>query len=159
MQVSDRSVLGPADVSDADLTEIVARWLGESSDDVEVVCSSAEVVPYELDAITTAGRYWVTARATTPSGERRVRMFVKHVQSWARSPFFQFVPEEQLVGEVGGVCWRGRVVLQLQDREERIPMARRHRGLAREGRARCHEQEPQYETSPNIAHRALNVAR
>ena len=74
VQMSDRRVLGPADVSDAELIGIVADWLGENPHDVEVLRSSAEVVPYDLDAITTAGRYWVRGEARTRSGVRSVQL-------------------------------------------------------------------------------------
>src|SRR5664279_5824949 len=94
VQLSDRSVLGPADVSDAELAGIVAGWLGESPDDLAAVRSHAEVVPYDLDAITTAGRYWVRGEAQTPSGVRAFSFFVKHVQSWSRSPLFAAIPPD-----------------------------------------------------------------
>ena len=121
MQVSDRSVLGPADVSDADLTEIVARWLGESSDDVEVVCSSAEVVPYELDAITTAGRYWVRGEAHTPAGASTFSFFVKHVQSWSRSPLFAAIPPHLRDEAEASVPWRTEALIYRSDLADRLP--------------------------------------
>ena len=56
-QVGGRgSVLGPAEVSDAELERIVAEWLGHPPDTVRLLRCVAEVVPYELEAITTAGR-------------------------------------------------------------------------------------------------------
>jgi len=84
VQMSDRGVLGPADVSDAELTGIVANWLGERRHRVEVVHSRAEVVPYDLDAITTAGRYWVRGEAHTSTGATTSA----HRRSWsvAHSP-------------------------------------------------------------------------
>ena len=66
----DRRALGPADVDDARLAALVADSLGV--DEVELLSSRADLVAYDLDAITTAGRYWVSARAMTPRGERRV---------------------------------------------------------------------------------------
>jgi len=119
--MAGRSMLGPADVDDATFTSIVAAALGERPGHVVVLGSEASVVPYALDAITTAGRYWVTARATTPSGERRVRMFVKHVQSWARSPFFQFVPEEQRELAEASVPWRTEPLVYQSDLRHRLP--------------------------------------
>ena len=69
----DRSALGPADVDDARLAVLVAAALGV--DDVELLSSRAEVVAYDIEALTTASRYRVTGRArhsggeTHPSGE------------------------------------------------------------------------------------------
>jgi hypothetical protein len=86
-----------------------------------VLGSQASVVPYPLDAITTAGRYWVTARAATPAGERTVRMFVKHVQSWARSPLFQFVPDEHRAFAATSVPWRTEPLVYRSDLRDRLP--------------------------------------
>jgi len=120
-EVADRSILGPADVDDATFTAIVARALGEDPADVTVLGSRATVVPYALDAITTAGRYWVTARAATPSGERAVRMFVKHVQSWSRSPLFQYVPEQLREVAARSVPWRTEPLVYRSDLLHRLP--------------------------------------
>lgn len=119
--MADRSILGPADVDDAELTAIVARALAEHPDDVTVLGSTASVVPYPLDAITTAGRYWVTARAATPTGERSVRLFVKHVQSWSRSPFFELVPEEMRAVAAASVPWRTEPLVYRSDLAGRLP--------------------------------------
>ena len=119
--MGDRSPLGPADVDAATFTGIVARALGEEPQDVTVLGSAASVVAYSLDAITTAGRYWVTARAATPGGERSVRLFVKHVQSWSRSPFFQFVPEELRAMAATSVPWRTEPLVYGSDLHRRLP--------------------------------------
>ena len=119
--MTDRSILGPADVDDTTFTHIVARALGEDPGAVAVLDSTASVVPYALDAITTAGRYWVAARAVTPAGVRSVRMFVKHVQSWARSPFFRFVPEELRDTAEAGVPWRTEPLVYRSDLHHRLP--------------------------------------
>jgi hypothetical protein len=120
--MADRSILGPADVDHATFAAIVARALGEDPADVTVLGSRATVVPYALDAITTAGRYWVTACAATPRGERDVRMFVKHVQSWARSPLFQFVPEEVRAVAATSVPWRTEPLVYRSDLRDRLPV-------------------------------------
>lgn len=119
--MADREILGPADVDEATFTAIVAAALGERPDEVAVVDSSASVVPYPLDAITTAGRYWVTARAHTPRGERTARIFVKHVQSWSRSPLFRFVPEELRPLAEASVPWRTEPLVYQSDLQERLP--------------------------------------
>jgi len=71
--------LGPADVTDTDLSGIVARWAGLCREDVSILESRRAVVAYDLPAITTAGRYWVSGTATTPQGALPFRFFVKHV--------------------------------------------------------------------------------
>ena len=50
----DRHALGPADVDDAQLAAMVADSLGVA--EVELLSSRADVVAYDIDAITTAGR-------------------------------------------------------------------------------------------------------
>lgn len=119
--MADRSILGPADVDEATFTRIVARSLGEDPATVTVLGSQASVVPYSLDAITTAGRYWVDARATTPDGERSARMFVKHVQAWGRSPLFRFVPEEMREMAARSVPWRTEPLVYQSDLRHRLP--------------------------------------
>ena len=117
----DAASSAPADVDDDTFTAIVAGALGEDPARVTVLASRACVVPYPLDAITTAGRYWVTARAATPAGERDVRMFVKHVQSWARSPLFRFVPEEARDFAARSVPWRTEPLVYGSDLRDRLP--------------------------------------
>lgn len=119
--MTNRDVLGPADVSDAELTDIVARWLGEDPAQVELVDSAAEVVPYDLDAITTAGRYWVSGTARTPSGPTSFRFFVKHVQSWARSPLFVNVPPEHQAMAESSVPWYTEPLIYRSDLAARLP--------------------------------------
>jgi len=119
--MSGRGVLGPADVSDAELAGIVANWLGESPDDVAVVHSHAEVVPYDLPAITTAGRYWVRGDAQTRSGVRPFSFFVKHVQSWSRSPLFSAVPPDFREIAEASVPWRTEPMIYRSDLSDRLP--------------------------------------
>ena len=121
MTMAGRDILGPADVDDETFTGIVARALAEDPADVTVLSSQASVVPYSLDAITTAGRYWVSAQAATPAGDRTVRMFVKHVQSWARSPLFRFVPEEVRGFAATSVPWRTEPLVYQSDLRDRLP--------------------------------------
>jgi hypothetical protein len=119
--MSDRSVLGPADVSDRDLERIVAGWLGAHPSTVELLDSSAQNVAYDLDAITTAGRYWVSGRVRTPSGIRPFRFFVKHVQSWSRSPLFAQVPPEYQEMAEAGVPWSTEPLIYRSDLRDRLP--------------------------------------
>ena len=53
----ERSVLGDADVTDAELAAMVAELLGARS--ARLLSSHAESVAYDIPAITTAGRYRV----------------------------------------------------------------------------------------------------
>ena len=98
----DRAILGPADVSDAQLTQMVARLLRAPADDVVLLDSHATEVDYDLPAITTAGRYWVRGRARSAAPRLPFSLFVKHVQSWARSPLFALVPPEMSASGRGG---------------------------------------------------------
>jgi Choline/ethanolamine kinase len=89
--VHDRCALGAADVDDARLAALVADALGVAS--VELLSSRAEVVAYDIEAFTTAGRYRVTGRARHAGGESGFAFFVKVLQSWGRTAAFAFVPE------------------------------------------------------------------
>jgi len=92
--MGDRSILGPADVSDAALTAMVAADRGLEPGRVTLLSSTVEEVAYDLPAITTAGRYWVRGTATADDEPWPFELFVKHVQSWSRSPLFASVPED-----------------------------------------------------------------
>ncbi|MGA8851483.1 MAG: hypothetical protein WB508_07150, partial [Aeromicrobium sp.] len=87
-----REVLGPADVTDEQLTLLVGTLLHEPADRVHLLDSCAEEVSYDLPAITTAGRYWVRGTARVAGRTAPFAFFVKHVQSWSRSPLFAEVP-------------------------------------------------------------------
>ncbi|MFL6100489.1 MAG: phosphotransferase [Actinomycetales bacterium] len=119
--MADRSILGAADVTDAELAAIVAGWLGHDAADVELLESSAEEFPYDLDAITTAGRFWVEGKVGTPSGAVPFRFFVKHVQSWSRSPFFEFVPPDLREWAEGTVPWYTEPLIYRSDLRDRLP--------------------------------------
>jgi Phosphotransferase enzyme family len=119
--MGDRTVLGPADISDEELAAVVGDWLGESRGGVELLDASADVVPYDLDAITTAGRYWVSGTAGTPRGRVPFRFFVKHIQSWSRSPQFADVPPEFREMAEAGVPWRTEALVYRSDLAERLP--------------------------------------
>ena len=109
-----REVLGRADVDDERLLAMVAAQLGEPADQVEIVSVEARAVDYALPAITTAGRWWVDGQARVGDVHRPFRFFVKHVQSWARHPFFAQVPAEYRV------CRCSRRALA--HRAERLPI-------------------------------------
>lgn len=118
--MSDRAILGGADVSDAELAAMVARSLGV--DTVELVEASAEVAPYDLEALTTAGRYWVRGSAQHAGGESPFCFYVKVVQSWERSPIFAYVPEEMRELALASIPWRREPEVYGSDLASRLPV-------------------------------------
>jgi hypothetical protein len=119
--MADRSVLGPADVTDDELTEIVAGWIGADVGPVALVSATAEVVPYDLDAITTAGRYWLRGKVRHAGGVTDFSFFIKHVQSWARSPQFAAIPPHLVEVAEAGVPWRTEPLIYRSDLASRLP--------------------------------------
>jgi hypothetical protein len=117
----ERSALGAADVSDGELAVLVARALGCAPTEVDVVASTATVAPYDLEAPPTGGRYWVRGRARTPCGERSFSFFVKVVQTWARSPFFAYVPEQMREAALASLPWDVEPRIYRSDLGERLP--------------------------------------
>ena len=105
-------LLGAADVSDEHLARIVADLLDVPRSSCST--STSTEVAYDIPAITTASRHWVSGTAATPRGTEPLRMFVKHIQSWARHPFFQYVP--------AGVSGDGRGHRPLADRGRGLPL-------------------------------------
>jgi hypothetical protein len=119
--MGDRTILGPADVSDDELAAIVARSLDESPGSVSIIESCAQTVAYEQDTITTAGRYWVRGSAQGARGVRPFSFFVKHVQSWSRSSQFAHVPAEFRDFAEAGVPWRTEPLVYRSDLADRLP--------------------------------------
>ena len=119
--MSDRTILGTADVPDRQLLAYAAAALSFDVADCRLLGSRAEVVDYDLDAITTGGRWWVTADLRAPDGPTSVRFFVKLVQSWSRSPYFAFVPPEMRELAERGVPWRTEPLVYASDLGERLP--------------------------------------
>jgi hypothetical protein len=114
-----RDALGAADVTDAQLAAMVADLLHE--DEVELMDSQARVVDYDLPAITTAGRWWVSGHAATPCAKAPYRLFVKQVQCWSRSPFFEFVPEKLRDWAAATVPWRTEADVYRSDLVRLLP--------------------------------------
>jgi hypothetical protein len=117
----DRSALGPADVSDEQLTSMVADLLGSDVATTRLLDSRADEFPYDLPAITTAGRYWVSGTALADDTERPWRMFVKHIQAWSRSPLFAEVPPEHREMAEASVPWRTEALAYRSDLRDRLP--------------------------------------
>ena len=119
--MGDRSILGTADVTDEQLLVMVAGLLGCDRGETELVSSEAEEVDYDLPAITTAGRYWVRGLARVSGREVPFAFFVKHVQSWSRSPYFSMVPAEQREVAEASVPWRTEPLAYRSDLGDRLP--------------------------------------
>lgn len=117
----NRHVLGPADVTDAELTDLVAALMGEPSGRITLLSSHAERVAYDLPAITTAGRYWVRGEALVGGQRQPFCFFVKHVQSWGRSPLFVGVPTEIAAMVEAAVPWRTEPLAYRSDLGGRLP--------------------------------------
>jgi hypothetical protein len=115
----DRRALGPADVDDARLAELVADQLGVT--EVELLGSRAEVVAYDIESITTAGRYRVTGRARHAGAEAGFAFFVKVVQSWGRHPAFRFVPAEMREWALASVPFEAEPRVYRSDLVQRLP--------------------------------------
>src|ERR1700712_2695461 len=120
--MSDRSILGPVDVTDAQLSAMVAELLGADPADTVVVTSRVEEVAYDIPAITTAGRFWVSGTAEVAGAETRFRLFVKHIQSWSRHPFFQLVPLAYQEVAALSVPWRTEASVYRSDLPDRLPV-------------------------------------
>lgn len=114
-----RDVLGLADVDDETLAAMVATLLGHPS--VELLSSRAEESSYDVASITTVGRHWVSGVARGPAGDQPWRMFVKRVQAWHHSPFFEFVPEEMKPMAAASVPWRIEPLVYRSDLADRLP--------------------------------------
>ncbi|WP_295699417.1 hypothetical protein, partial [Lapillicoccus sp.] len=114
-----RELLCAADVTDDRLLTIVADLLGEETyglSDVRV-----EAVDYDLQSITTAGRWWVSGLARTAIGDLPFRIFVKYVQNWSRSPQFARVPPEIREMAAASVPWRTEAGVYRSDLAHRLP--------------------------------------
>jgi hypothetical protein len=114
-----RTELGAADVTDAQLAAMVADLLHE--DDAELLDSRVDPVDYDLPAITTGGRWWVSGHAATPCCRAPFRMFVKQVQSWSRSPYFQYVPEDIREWAAATVPWKTEADVYRSDLVHLLP--------------------------------------
>ena len=115
----DRTALGNADITDAQLALIVADSLGVER--VDLLCSRADVAPYDLEALTTASRHWVRGRAKHSGGEEEFAIFVKVIQSFARSAMFAFVPEDLRAEALCMVPWEAEARVYLSDLGDRLP--------------------------------------
>jgi len=100
---------------------MVSDLLGSDAAETTLVSSTAQDVDYDLPAITTAGRYWVRGKVDVRGEELPFELFVKHVQSWTRSPFFEMVPPEFQELAEAGVPWRTEPLAYRSDLGDRLP--------------------------------------
>lgn len=114
-----RTLLGPADVSDNDLTDMVARSLGV--DEAHVQTCEVEVAEYDIETLTTAGRYLVNGTAAHAGDTSPYAFYVKVVQSWKRTPQFQMVPEHLREFAAAGLPWRNEPRVYRSDLADHLP--------------------------------------
>ncbi len=119
--MQDRSALGPADVTDEQLQVMVAELLGTPAHATSVLDCVVEPVEYSQPSITTAGRYWVRGTAESEDYLMPFELFVKHVQSWTRSPMFDLVPPEFQPSAAASVPWRTEPLVYRSDLRTRLP--------------------------------------
>jgi hypothetical protein len=117
--MGERMLLGPADLDDEALAAAVARSLGVA--EAEVLTCEVEVAAYDIEALTTAGRYWVRGTALAGGGRASYGFFVKVVQSWSRTPQFQMVPDHLRDIAAAGLRWRNEPDVYRSDLAERLP--------------------------------------
>lgn len=126
-----RELLGAADVDERTLAAMVADHLGVS--DVELLTCDVEIADYDIESLTTAGRYHVRGAARHIGGTRPYAFFVKVVQSWARTPQFRNVPEHLRAVAAASLPWRNEPAVYRSDLALRLPaglsMPRAHRVL------------------------------
>jgi hypothetical protein len=114
----DRAALGEVDLPDREFAAAVDALFGRP---VQVLASRAKVAPYDLPAITTAGRFWVRGTARTDAGVEDFAFFVKHVQTWSRSPLFAAVPDGLREFAAATVPWRTEPLVYRSDLYARLP--------------------------------------
>lgn len=117
--MGDRSLLGRADVDDGRLAALVAGSLGVEQ--AEVLRCDVEVAEYDLETLTTAGRYWVRGEAEHAGGRAPFAFFVKVVQSWTRTPAFQMVPAALREVAAAGLPWHVEPLVYRSDLARRLP--------------------------------------
>lgn len=115
----DRALLGPADVTDEQLSAMVADHLGVGR--VEVLTCDVSVAEYDLEALTTAARYWVRGTAAHDGEVSPFAFFVKVVQSWTRTPAFAQVPEHLRATAAAGLPWRTEPLVYRSSLSQHLP--------------------------------------
>jgi hypothetical protein len=114
-----RTLLAVAGLDGEALAVVVARSLGVA--DVQVLSCDVEVADYDIEALTTAGRYWVRGTAQHATGRLPYAFFVKVVQSWTRTRYFAMVPEHARQVAADGLPWRNEPAVYRSDLCDRLP--------------------------------------
>ncbi|KRB74173.1 hypothetical protein ASE01_19575 [Nocardioides sp. Root190] len=117
----ERSALGAADVPDDTLASMVADLLQTGDAPLSLLSSYAEEVPYEIPAITTAGRWWVRGEVSVDGHRHGFALFVKQVHEWSRSPFFAHLPPEIQPWAAAQVPWRTEGAVYRSDLGDHLP--------------------------------------
>lgn len=100
--IRDLHLLGPAALDARQRRAAIETQVGRPVSDVEGLVTE---VAYDVPSITTVGRWWVRGTAATDDGALPFAFFVKAVQPWSRSPFFQHVPEEHREAAAASYPW------------------------------------------------------
>lgn len=120
--MSDRVLLGPAAPDDDALAAVVARGVGVTDvTEVRVLSCDVQVADYDIEALTTAGRYWVRGDAQHAGGRSPYAFFVKVVQSWTRTRYFEMIPEHLREVAAAGLPWRNEPDVYRSDVGDRLP--------------------------------------
>lgn len=102
------------------LAAMVAALLGQA--EVEVLDARLDAHPYPYPALTTRERVVVSGTARGADGEKHpYAFFVKVVQSWARSPLSQHVPERLRATVAALLPWRTEPDAYRSDLRDRLP--------------------------------------
>lgn len=101
--IQDLHLLGPAALDDAARLQAIEAQLRRPVTNVEGIATE---VAYDVPSITTVGRWWVRGTAATEDGRLPFAFFVKAVQPWTRSPFFELVPDEHKELAAASYPWR-----------------------------------------------------
>ena len=115
------AVLGAADVDDDALAGMVAGTARRRRASRSTHARAPRSCSYDLEALTTGGRFWVRGTARHGGVESPYAFFVKLVQSWARSPVFAQVPENLREHALAMVPWRREPDVYRSDLGDRLP--------------------------------------
>jgi hypothetical protein len=101
--IADLHLLGPAALDDTARRAAIESQVGRP---VTAVEGAVTEVAYDVPSITTVGRWWVRGTARTEDESHPFAFFVKAVQPWSRSPFFEHVPVEHRQAAAAIYPWR-----------------------------------------------------
>lgn len=111
--MTDRTALGAADVADHDLAAMLQADA--------VLSSSAREIDYDLEAMTTGGRWWVDGTVQRGSAVEPFQVVVKVAQTVLRSPVMAYVPPEYQAMATANLPWRVEPDVYLSDLAVHLP--------------------------------------